>query len=141
MQHKPLPSKTTRSTPLRVSYALLAVAFALSFAFVHGGPQKETRPNTVRNFELKDPRAQKTVSLAGLKPSYKVPYYAGPCPVRVLSAIPVLEDGKLRGVLAEADTGAVLLVQVVGPARSRSERIVDLRDRGGGQNWGKGENK
>jgi diguanylate cyclase (GGDEF)-like protein len=40
------------------------------------------------------------VNLANLKPSYKVPYYTGPCPVRVLLAIPVLEDGKLRGVLA-----------------------------------------
>ena len=49
--------------------------------------------------------------------------------------------GELRAVLAEADTGAVLLVQVVGPARSRSERIVDLRDRGGGEERGEGENK
>ncbi|HEY8039059.1 MAG TPA: sensor domain-containing diguanylate cyclase [Polyangiaceae bacterium] len=40
------------------------------------------------------------VSLHGLKPSYKVPYYAGPCPVRALAAIPVLEGETLRGVLA-----------------------------------------
>jgi diguanylate cyclase (GGDEF)-like protein len=40
------------------------------------------------------------VALSALKPSYKVPYYAGPCPVRGLLAIPVLEDGKLRGVLS-----------------------------------------
>ena len=40
------------------------------------------------------------VSLAGIKPSYKVPYYDGPCPVRSMLAIPVVEDGKLRGVLA-----------------------------------------
>jgi diguanylate cyclase (GGDEF)-like protein len=40
------------------------------------------------------------VSLHGLKPSYKVPYYAGPCPVRALSAIPVLDGETLRGVLA-----------------------------------------
>ncbi|HEY2515567.1 MAG TPA: diguanylate cyclase [Polyangiaceae bacterium] len=51
------------------------------------------------------------VSLHDLKPSYKVPYYDGPCPVRVLAAIPLLEgapaspDGRpgartLRGVLA-----------------------------------------
>ena len=50
------------------------------------------------------------VSLQNLRPSYKVPYYVGPCPVRALSAIPVLEDqpgGKatpktqaLRGILA-----------------------------------------
>jgi two-component system cell cycle response regulator len=44
-------------------------------------------------------RAQ--VSLRGLKPSYKVPYYAGAaCPVRALAAIPVLEGETLRGVLA-----------------------------------------
>jgi diguanylate cyclase (GGDEF)-like protein len=40
------------------------------------------------------------VSLHDLKPSYKVPYYDGPCPVRALLAIPVLEEGNLRGVLA-----------------------------------------
>jgi diguanylate cyclase (GGDEF)-like protein len=50
------------------------------------------------------------VSLHDLKPSYKVPYYDGPCPVRALSAIPVIdpaaaaagsrEVGALRGVLA-----------------------------------------
>jgi diguanylate cyclase (GGDEF)-like protein len=44
--------------------------------------------------------AQRTnVSLRGLKPSYKVPYYSGPCPVRVLAAIPVLEGDAVRGVL------------------------------------------
>ena len=41
------------------------------------------------------------VALAGLKPSYKVPYYTGPCPIRVLLAIPVLEDGKSVGSLRE----------------------------------------
>ncbi len=40
------------------------------------------------------------VSLRGLKPSYKVPYYVGPCPVRALAAIPVLEGQALRGILA-----------------------------------------
>ena len=48
------------------------------------------------------------VSLHDLKPSYKVPYYDGPCPVRALSAMPVIEAssggrddvGVLRGVLA-----------------------------------------
>ena len=40
------------------------------------------------------------VSLHGLKPTFKVPYYSGPCPVRALAAIPVLEGETLRGVLA-----------------------------------------
>ncbi|HWL86866.1 MAG TPA: diguanylate cyclase [Polyangiaceae bacterium] len=41
-----------------------------------------------------------SVTLVGLKPSYKIPYYAGACPVRVLAAIPVLEGLEtLRGVL------------------------------------------
>jgi diguanylate cyclase (GGDEF)-like protein len=40
------------------------------------------------------------VSLRGLKPPYRVPYYAGPCPVRSLLAIPVLEGEGLRGILA-----------------------------------------
>jgi two-component system cell cycle response regulator len=40
------------------------------------------------------------VSLHNLKPSYKVPYYDGACPVRALSALPLLEDQSLRGVLA-----------------------------------------
>jgi diguanylate cyclase (GGDEF)-like protein len=40
------------------------------------------------------------VLLENLRPSYNVPYYAGPCPVRALAAIPVIEDGVVRGVLA-----------------------------------------
>jgi two-component system cell cycle response regulator len=45
--------------------------------------------------------AQRTrVSLQGLKPSFKVPYYAGPCAIRALMAIPVLDGETLRGVLA-----------------------------------------
>jgi diguanylate cyclase (GGDEF)-like protein len=40
------------------------------------------------------------VSLQGLKPTFRVPYYAGPCPVRALAAIPMLEGETLRGVLA-----------------------------------------
>jgi two-component system cell cycle response regulator len=40
------------------------------------------------------------VSLDNLKPSFKVPYYAGPCPVRVLAALPILEGETLRGILA-----------------------------------------
>ena len=40
------------------------------------------------------------VTLTHLRPSYKVPYYVGACPVRVLSAIPVLEGETIRGVLA-----------------------------------------
>jgi diguanylate cyclase (GGDEF)-like protein len=40
------------------------------------------------------------VALRDLKPTYKVPYYDGANPARALAAIPVLEDGQLRGVLA-----------------------------------------
>jgi diguanylate cyclase (GGDEF)-like protein len=40
------------------------------------------------------------VSLDGLKPSFKIPYYGGPCPIRSLAAIPVLDGETLRGVLA-----------------------------------------
>ncbi len=43
---------------------------------------------------------RKSVSLENLRPSYHVPYYAGPCPVRTLLAIPVMEDDHVRGVLA-----------------------------------------
>lgn len=39
------------------------------------------------------------VTLAHLKPNYKVPYYDGPCPIRVLLAMPILQDGNLRGIL------------------------------------------
>jgi diguanylate cyclase (GGDEF)-like protein len=39
------------------------------------------------------------VSISGLKPGYKLPYYAGPCPVRAVSAIPVFEHGIVRGML------------------------------------------
>ena len=43
---------------------------------------------------------KEAVLLSNLKPSYKLPYYTGPCPVRALAAIPVIEDGIVRGVLA-----------------------------------------
>jgi len=51
---------------------------------------------------------KESVLLENLRPSYKVPYYAGACPVRALAAIPVIEggtgaahdDGIVRGVLA-----------------------------------------
>jgi diguanylate cyclase (GGDEF)-like protein len=39
------------------------------------------------------------VRVAGLKPSYKLPYYVGPCPVRAVCALPVFEHGVVRGVL------------------------------------------
>ena len=41
-----------------------------------------------------------SVSLHGLKPTFKVPYYAGACPIGALLAIPVLDADVLRGVLA-----------------------------------------
>ena len=43
---------------------------------------------------------REAVALHNLKPSYKVPYYDGPCPVRALAALPVLEEQTLRGMLA-----------------------------------------
>jgi diguanylate cyclase (GGDEF)-like protein len=43
---------------------------------------------------------KESVLLYDLKPTYKVPYYDGPNPARVLGAIPLLEEGTLRGVLA-----------------------------------------
>lgn len=39
------------------------------------------------------------VAIAGLKPGYKLPYYAGPCPARAACALPVFEHGRVRGVL------------------------------------------
>lgn len=39
------------------------------------------------------------VTLDGLKPGYKLPYYAGPCPVRTVCGVPVVEHGQVRGVL------------------------------------------
>ncbi|MGH7282474.1 MAG: GAF domain-containing protein, partial [Polyangiaceae bacterium] len=44
--------------------------------------------------------SRERASLKSLKPSYKVPYYAGPCPVRALCAIPLLDGTTLRGILA-----------------------------------------
>ncbi|MFO0611218.1 MAG: sensor domain-containing diguanylate cyclase [Polyangiaceae bacterium] len=38
------------------------------------------------------------VSLSDLKPTYKLPYYAGPCPVNAVVAVPVFEHGTLRGI-------------------------------------------
>ncbi len=39
-------------------------------------------------------------SFSALKPSYKVPYYTGPCPVKSLCAMPLLDGSTLRGILA-----------------------------------------
>ena len=39
------------------------------------------------------------VTLEGLKAGYKLPYYSGPCPVRVACGVPVVEGGHVRGVL------------------------------------------
>lgn len=39
------------------------------------------------------------VTLEGLRPSYKLPYYTGPCPVASACGVPVMEHGQLRGVL------------------------------------------
>lgn len=39
------------------------------------------------------------VSLSGLKEGYKLPYYAGACPVRTVCVVPVLEHGAVRGLL------------------------------------------
>ena len=45
--------------------------------------------------------AQKTtVAMEKLRPSYKVPYYLGACPIQSFLAIPVLEGENVRGVLA-----------------------------------------
>ena len=35
------------------------------------------------------------VALENLRPTFKVPYYTGPCPVRVLCALPVMEEAPL----------------------------------------------
>ncbi|HEX3772573.1 MAG TPA: diguanylate cyclase [Polyangiaceae bacterium] len=40
------------------------------------------------------------VSLHGLKPTFRVPYYPGACPVQSVAVIPVLDGETLRGVLA-----------------------------------------
>jgi diguanylate cyclase (GGDEF)-like protein len=40
------------------------------------------------------------VSMGGLRPSFKVPYYTGACPIRALAALPILEGDTLRGILA-----------------------------------------
>src|SRR5262249_8807252 len=40
-----------------------------------------------------------SLCIASLKPAYKLPYYAGSCPVRAVCAVPVVEHGAMRGVL------------------------------------------
>ena len=56
------------------------------------------------------------VALEGLKPTFRVPYYPGPCPVRTMSAIPVLDGETLRGVL--------VLDRLEGPAFSAEEQEI-----------------
>ena len=45
------------------------------------------------------------VSLTNLKPSYRVPYYVGPCPVRELLAVPIVRNGAVAPP-ARAGSGA-----------------------------------
>jgi len=40
-----------------------------------------------------------SVVLDGLKPGYKLPYYTGPCPVRAVCGVPVMDHDTVRGVL------------------------------------------
>jgi len=40
-----------------------------------------------------------SVVLDGLKPGYKLPYYSGPCPVRTVCGVPVMDHDIPRGVL------------------------------------------
>ena len=61
------------------------------------------------------------VPLSHLKPSYKLPYYVGPCPVRAACALPLYEHGALRGLLV------VDRVQ----DRAFSQREIDLMDEAG----------
>jgi len=61
------------------------------------------------------------VPLSHLKPSYKLPYYMGPCPVRAACALPLFEHGVLRGLLV------VDRVQ----DRAFSQREIDLMDEAG----------
>jgi diguanylate cyclase (GGDEF)-like protein len=42
---------------------------------------------------------RQVVALSGLKPSYRLPYYPGACPVRSVAAVPVLEQDHVRGIL------------------------------------------
>jgi len=58
------------------------------------------------------------VRISGLKPGYKLPYYAGPCPVRAVHAMPVFEHGTLRGVL-------VVDRVVDEPLSPREEQLVE----------------
>ncbi len=39
-------------------------------------------------------RRAEAVAMEGLRPSYKVPYYAGSCPVRALAVLPIFEEQK-----------------------------------------------
>ena len=39
------------------------------------------------------------VTLADVRPSYRLPYYHGDCPVQSVAAVAVVDDGQLRGVL------------------------------------------
>jgi two-component system, cell cycle response regulator len=42
---------------------------------------------------------RRVVHLTGLKPSYRLPYYPGACPVRIAAAVPVIEQDHVRGIL------------------------------------------
>ena len=46
------------------------------------------------------------VALENLKPTFKVPYYTGPCPVRVLCALPVIEEAPLADEAKSSKKGS-----------------------------------
>jgi len=67
---------------------------------VSDDPDLEEGPFSVRDGIIGAVLTQRApVSVAGLKPSYVLPYYRDACPVRAVCAVPVNEHDAVRGVL------------------------------------------
>jgi diguanylate cyclase (GGDEF)-like protein len=62
------------------------------------------------------------VSLHELRPSYKLPYYAGPCPVGAVVVVPVFEHGALQGLFVADRVGDA-------PFTRREEAILEEASR------------
>ncbi len=65
------------------------------------------------------------VTLENLRPTFKVPYYSGPCPVRVLCALPVIEEA----ALADDTRGKKLAVkETPREEKLRGLLVIDRKD-------------
>ena len=68
------------------------------------------------------------VTLENLRPTFKVPYYAGPCPVRVLCALPVIEEAAIEEGRAQGKRPAAKEPLRDAQSQLRGLLVIDRKD-------------